>query len=122
MPPLGPFIGKNFGTSISPWMVKPDALEPFKASPPTHPQPVQHHLKPAPLSTYDIQMSVEIINASNTNTNTHTVTCESQLGTRSVRLRHRCHPRRALSPDVPEAITGWHFPLLALRVASWCAP
>lgn len=36
MPPLGPFIGKNFGTSIYPWMVKPDALELFKASPP-HP-------------------------------------------------------------------------------------
>ena len=27
--PLGPFLGKNFGTSISPWVVTMDALMPF---------------------------------------------------------------------------------------------
>jgi len=27
--PLGPFLGKNFGTSISPWIVTMDALQPF---------------------------------------------------------------------------------------------
>ena len=27
--PLGPFNGKNFGTTISPWVVHADALEPF---------------------------------------------------------------------------------------------
>lgn len=27
--PLGPFGGKNFGTTISPWVVTMDALEPF---------------------------------------------------------------------------------------------
>lgn len=30
--PLGPFNGKNFATTISPWVVMPDALEPFKCS------------------------------------------------------------------------------------------
>lgn len=30
--PLGPFGAKNFGTTISPWIVTPDALEPFKAA------------------------------------------------------------------------------------------
>ncbi len=34
--PLGPFLGKNFGTSISPWIVTLDALEPYRV-----PQPVQ---------------------------------------------------------------------------------
>jgi len=29
--PLGPFLGKNFFTSISPWVVTIDALEPFKS-------------------------------------------------------------------------------------------
>ena len=29
--PLGPFNAKNFGTSISPWVVLMDALEPFRA-------------------------------------------------------------------------------------------
>lgn len=28
--PLGPFLGKNFATSISPWVVTLDALEPFR--------------------------------------------------------------------------------------------
>ena len=27
--PLGPFGGKNFGTTVSPWVVTMDALEPF---------------------------------------------------------------------------------------------
>jgi fumarylacetoacetase len=30
--PLGPFNSKNFGTSISPWVVLMDALEPFKTT------------------------------------------------------------------------------------------
>lgn len=32
--PLGPFLGKNFGTTISPWIVTLDALEPFLVSGP----------------------------------------------------------------------------------------
>ncbi len=30
--PLGPFLGKNFGTTISPWIVTTDALAPFRVS------------------------------------------------------------------------------------------
>jgi fumarylacetoacetase len=30
--PLGPFLAKNFATSISPWIVTMDALEPFRTS------------------------------------------------------------------------------------------
>lgn len=30
MIPLGPFNGKNFGTTVSPWIVTLDALQPFK--------------------------------------------------------------------------------------------
>jgi fumarylacetoacetase len=39
--PLGPFLAKNFCTSISPWVVTLDALEPFR-----RPLPAQD---PAPL-------------------------------------------------------------------------
>lgn len=35
MVPLGPFNGKSFATTISPWVVTPEALEPFAASRPT---------------------------------------------------------------------------------------
>ena len=31
--PLGPFLAKNFATSISPWIVTLDALEPFRTTP-----------------------------------------------------------------------------------------
>ncbi|KAH9299353.1 hypothetical protein KI387_031035, partial [Taxus chinensis] len=33
--PLGPFLGKNFGTSISPWIITLEALEPFAYKAPT---------------------------------------------------------------------------------------
>ena len=36
--PLGPFLAKNFATSISPWIVTLDALEPFRA--PVSPRPI----------------------------------------------------------------------------------
>ena len=32
--PLGPFLGKNFGTSMAPWIVPFDALDPFLSAPP----------------------------------------------------------------------------------------
>ena len=36
--PLGPFLGKNFHTTISPWIVTPEALAPFRAAQPTRPE------------------------------------------------------------------------------------
>ena len=40
--PLGPFLGKSFATTISPWIVTMDALEPYKCS---IPDQVFHSLK-----------------------------------------------------------------------------
>ena len=42
--PLGPFLGKNFLTSVSPWIVSPEALRPFRI-----PQPPRPAGDPAPL-------------------------------------------------------------------------
>jgi fumarylacetoacetase len=36
--PLGPFLAKNFATSISPWVVTMRALEPFRCPAPTRPE------------------------------------------------------------------------------------
>ena len=36
--PLGPFLAKNFLTSISPWVVTPDALAPFRTAIPPRPE------------------------------------------------------------------------------------
>lgn len=42
--PLGPFLGKNFHTTVSPWIVTPEALAPFRT-----PQPPRPAGDPAPL-------------------------------------------------------------------------
>jgi fumarylacetoacetase len=46
--PLGPFLAKNFLTSVSPWIVSADALEPFRSPMPPRPQG-----DPAPLTYLD---------------------------------------------------------------------
>jgi len=36
--PLGPFLAKSFGTTVSPWVVTPEALAPFRAAQPPRPE------------------------------------------------------------------------------------
>jgi len=56
--PLGPFLAKNFATSISPWVVTLDALEPFRiAGPQQDPQPLPY-LRCQGNWSYDIQLDV----------------------------------------------------------------
>ncbi len=43
--PLGPFLGKSFATTMSPWVVTLDALEPFLVDPPAQHPPVADHLR-----------------------------------------------------------------------------
>lgn len=59
--PLGPFLGKSFGTSISPWIVTMDALEPFLISGPKQesPKPLPYLQENKP-SAYDINLQVQI--------------------------------------------------------------
>jgi fumarylacetoacetase len=58
--PLGPFLAKSFATSISPWIVTIDALEPFRiAGPLQSPAPLPHlsNRKPA---HFDIALEVSL--------------------------------------------------------------
>ena len=58
--PLGPFNSKTFGTSISPWVVTLEALEPFRcASPVQEPQPLPY-LRENTANNYDIKLQVAI--------------------------------------------------------------
>ncbi len=58
--PLGPFNSKTFATSISPWIVTLDALEPFRvAGPPQEPQPLPY-LTQAGKHGFDIALEVRI--------------------------------------------------------------
>ena len=56
--PLGPFLGKNFGSSMSPWVVTMDALEPFKVEGPKQDPPVLPYLETAGKNNYDIHLEV----------------------------------------------------------------
>lgn len=60
--PLGPFLGKNFGSSISPWIVTMDALEPFRVSGPVQDPPVLPYLSFSGNKNFDIQLEVLIQN------------------------------------------------------------
>jgi fumarylacetoacetase len=58
--PLGPFLAKNFCTSISPWVVTLEALEPFrKALPPQDPEPLPY-LRAAKDFTFDIHLEANL--------------------------------------------------------------
>lgn len=58
--PLGPFLGKSFASTVSPWVVMLDALEPFRVSGPVQdPEPLPY-LKTAGAHSFDIQLSVAI--------------------------------------------------------------
>jgi fumarylacetoacetase len=59
--PLGPFLGKNFASSVSPWLVLMDALEPFRTEGPTQdPTPLPYLRSDAP-AAFDIHLSMSIV-------------------------------------------------------------
>ena len=58
--PLGPFLAKNFASTISPWIVTMDALQPFKTkSPEQSPTPMKY-LQQKDKHTFDINLEVSI--------------------------------------------------------------
>ncbi|KAL4794960.1 hypothetical protein BDV19DRAFT_399066 [Aspergillus venezuelensis] len=64
MVPLGPLNGKSFGTSISPWIITTEALEPFKAAAPEPRVNLAPHMQDEEKGNYDIIMKVEILHNS----------------------------------------------------------
>lgn len=58
--PLGPFLGKNFASTISPWVVTLDALEPCRVAGPEQNPPVLPYLSFEGLRNFDIKLKVEL--------------------------------------------------------------
>jgi fumarylacetoacetase len=58
--PLGPFLGKSFATTISPWVVSLDALEPFRIEGPRQEPPPLPYLSGAPASGYAVDLAVDL--------------------------------------------------------------
>lgn len=63
--PLGPFNSKNFASTISPWVVLADALEPFRTKLLENPTPLQEYLKENKEETaFDIKLEIVLTSKS----------------------------------------------------------
>ncbi|WP_067037821.1 fumarylacetoacetase [Allomuricauda sp. CP2A] len=58
--PLGPFLAKNFASSMSPWIVTLEALEPFRVAGPKQEPKVLPYLEYPGNKNYDIDLEVSI--------------------------------------------------------------
>lgn len=56
--PLGPFLGKSFGSVISPWIVTLDALEPFRTASPKQDTEVLPYLQYSGDRSFDLKLEV----------------------------------------------------------------
>jgi fumarylacetoacetase len=58
--PLGPFLAKNFASTVSPWIVTLDALEPFRTIGPLQDPEVLPYLQYNGIKNININLQVEI--------------------------------------------------------------
>jgi fumarylacetoacetase len=58
--PLGPFLGKSFASSISPWIITMEALEPFRTPSPTQDPKVLPYLEMKKDHNFDISLEAII--------------------------------------------------------------
>ncbi|HRD78203.1 MAG TPA: fumarylacetoacetase [Hyphomicrobiaceae bacterium] len=58
--PLGPFQSKAFATSISPWVVTAEALEPFRVATPERVKPLLPYLVERGANNFDLKLEVAL--------------------------------------------------------------
>ena len=58
--PLGPFLAKSFASSISPWIVTLDALEPFRVEGPKPVKELLPYLRSTGKKSYDVNLEVDL--------------------------------------------------------------
>jgi fumarylacetoacetase len=58
--PLGPFNAKNFGSTISPWVITPEALAPFKVALNKQEPELLKYLKDDDLHCYNVDLKVKL--------------------------------------------------------------
>lgn len=83
MNPLGPFNGKNFGTSITPWIITLEALKAHQVPAPERMGPVAPFMDDAGAVNYDIQLTGSI-----TRNGKKTETCKVGFETMYWTFRH----------------------------------
>ncbi len=95
MTPLGPFNGKNFGTTISPWVVTLDALDAFQTQGQKPVVDIPRLLQDPACKTYTVRMQVEIV-AGDTATVTGTSWVQSMYWSPRQMLAHAASAGAAL--------------------------
>lgn len=83
MNPLGPFNGKNFRTSITPWIVTLEALKPFEVPAPQRMEEVAKFMDDPSAPNYRIELEGQIIR-----NGTQTTTCKVGFETMYWTFRH----------------------------------
>ncbi|HET9732118.1 MAG TPA: fumarylacetoacetate hydrolase family protein [Acidimicrobiales bacterium] len=58
--PLGPFLGKSFATSVSPWVVPMAALDRYRVAGPVQDPPVAGHLQAVERRNIDVRMTLSV--------------------------------------------------------------
>jgi fumarylacetoacetase len=58
--PLGPFLGKSFATSVSPWVVPVEALQHARVAPPERDVPLLAYLDDADAPPYGFDLALEV--------------------------------------------------------------
>jgi len=58
--PLGPFLGKSFASTVSPWIITMEALDPFRVESPKQEPEVLPYLRSEGKKNFDIQLEVQI--------------------------------------------------------------
>lgn len=58
--PLGPFLGKSFATSVSPWVVPMDALEPYRVPGPVQDPEPAGYLKVSEPRNLDVRLRLSV--------------------------------------------------------------
>jgi len=54
--PLGPFLANNFASTISTWIITPEALAPFKTALPAQEPELLPYLADKDLHAYDVEL------------------------------------------------------------------
>ena len=86
--PLGPYLSKNFATTISPWIITMDALEPFRTyGPPQDPKPLPY-LQKTGMHTFDINLKASILTDKNIETEICNTNFKHQYWTMNQQLAH----------------------------------
>ena len=102
--PLGPFLAKNFATTISPWLVTTDALLPYRV-----PMPARPDGDPAPLEYLRVP-----------NDATWSITMDASIATAAMRDRGDA-PHRVSSAQFSEAMYWSPAQLVTHHASNGCA-